>query len=177
MLVTVIAFTGLPGSGKSEAVSVAGAMGIKVVRMGNRVREITEERGLELSDKNLGMVADEMRRKEGMNVWAKKCLPEIKNDIVVIDGIRNMEEVETFRQHVKNFILVAIHASPHIRYKRLMKRGRGDDSFLMGKLKERDERELRWGIGNVVAMADIIVTNEESLDNFKKKIRKILEGN
>lgn len=173
----VIAFTGLPGSGKSEAVSVAEEMGIKVVRMGDEVREEARMRGLELIDENLGKIADEMRRKEGMDIWAKRCLSKIKDNMVVIDGIRNMEEVELFRQHINNFILVAIHASPHTRYERMMKRGREDDAVLKEKLKERDERELKWGIGNVVAMADIIIANEGSLDEFREKIKKILRGN
>ena len=173
----VIAFTGLPGSGKSEAVNVAKEMGIKVVRMGDEIRKEARKMGLELNDKNLGKIADEMRREHGMDIWARRCLPEIKNDMVIIDGIRNMEEVELFRQHIKNFILIAIHASPNTRYERMMKRGREDDSLSEEDLKERDERELRWGIGNVVAMADIVVANEGSLDEFRKKIKKILEGN
>ena len=173
----VIAFTGLPGCGKSEAVQVAEKQGIKVVRMGDKVREMTHLKGLELSDKNLGMIADEMRRKQGMDIWAKKCLSDIKNDLVVIDGIRNIEEVELFRKHLKNFILVAVHASPHMRHERLIRRGRSDDSFIVEKLKKRDQRELRWGLGNVVAMADIIVTNEGTLEAFREKIKKIIEGN
>ncbi len=173
----VIAFTGLPGSGKSEAVNVAKEMGIKVVRMGDEIRKEARKMGLELNDKNLGKIADEMRREHGMDIWARRCLPEIKNDMVIIDGIRNIEEVELFRQHIKNFILIAIHASPNTRYERMMKRGREDDSLSEEDLKERDERELRWGIGNVVAMADIVVVNEGSLDEFKEKIKKILEGN
>ncbi len=173
----VIAFTGLPGSGKSEAVNVAKEMGIKVVRMGDEIRKEARKMGLELNDKNLGKIADEMRREHGMDIWARRCLPEIKNDMVIIDGIRNIEEVELFRQHIKNFILIAIHASPNTRYERMMKRGREDDSLSEEDLKERDERELRWGIGNVVAMADIVVANEGSLDEFRKKIKKILEGN
>ncbi|RLF43462.1 MAG: dephospho-CoA kinase [Thermoplasmata archaeon] len=173
----VIAFTGLPGSGKSEAVNVAKEMGIKVVRMGDEIRKEARKMGLELNDKNLGKIADEMRREHGMDIWARRCLPEIKNDMVIIDGIRNIEEVELFRQHIKNFILIAIHASPNTRYERMMKRGREDDSLSEEDLKERDERELRWGIGNAVAMADIVVANEGSLDEFRKKIKKILEGN
>lgn len=172
-----ISFTGLPGSGKSEAVKVAEDMGIKVVRMGDEVRNEARRRGLELTDENLGKIADEMRKKEGMDIWARKCLPDIGNDMVVIDGIRNMEEVELFRQHINKFILVAIHASPRTRYERMMKRGREDDTFSEEKLRERDERELRWGIGNVVAMADIVIVNEGSLEEFKEKIKKILEEN
>lgn len=172
-----IAFTGLPGSGKSEAVRIAEKVGIKVVRMGDEVRAEVARRKLEFNDENLGKVASEMREKEGMDVWAKRCLDRLKENITVIDGIRNIEEVETFRKNIDDFVLIAIHASPKTRYNRLIKRGREDDSLSIEDLKKREERELGWGIGNVVAMADIIIINEESLDEFRKKIKKILEEN
>jgi len=173
-----IAFTGMPGSGKTEAVNVAKEMGLKVISMGDEVRNEAIRRGMELTDENVGSLANEMRIKYGKDIWAKKCLEklrEMKEEIVVIDGIRNIEEVETFRKKLKNFILVAIHASPITRYERLMKRGREDDSMKIEDLKAREKRELSWGLGNVIAMADIVVVNEGSLEEFKNKIRKILE--
>ncbi len=174
-----VAFTGLPGAGKTEAVKVAHEQGIKVISMGDEVREEVKKRGMEINDENLGKMAEEMRRKHGMDIWAKKCLKKIREkcsdeEVVVIDGIRNIEEVETFKKYIKNFILVAIHASPHIRYRRLMERGREDDSIKMDDLKRRERREMSWGIGNVIAMADIIITNEGSMESFRKKVKKIL---
>ncbi|MCD6236775.1 MAG: hypothetical protein J7K13_02330, partial [Thermoplasmata archaeon] len=52
---------------------------------------------------------------------------------------------------VKDFLLVAIHASPETRYKRLMDRKREDDNLTIDRIKNRDERELRWGIGVLIA--------------------------
>ncbi|HEC82287.1 MAG TPA: flagellar hook-basal body complex protein FliE [Thermoplasmatales archaeon] len=172
-----IAFTGLPGAGKTEAVNIAKELGIKVVSMGDEVRNETMARGFELNDSNVGRVADEMREKYGKDIWAKKCLKKIKNnEIVVIDGIRNIEEVETFKNAIRNFILIAIHASPSTRYERLMNRRRKDDSTKIEDLKKREKRELAWGIGNVIAMADIIVVNEGSLEEFREKIMEILKN-
>jgi len=92
---------------------------------------------------------------------------------VVIDGVRNIEEVGYFRKKLgKDFILVAVHASPETRYRRLMERGRKDDSTDLEKIKERDKRELRWGIGEVIAMADSVVVNEDSLTELEKRSRK-----
>lgn len=181
----VVAFTGLPGSGKSEAVGVAEGAGMAVVRMGDEVRAEVARRGLPLNDENLGGTANEMREKEGMDVWARRCLRKIEEIIssgvaaggaggIVIDGIRNIEEVEVFRRSMDNFVLIAVHSPPQTRYERLMGRGREDDSLSIDELKRRDERELGWGIGNVVAMADIIITNEGSLEGFRKKVKKIL---
>ena len=174
-----IAFTGMPGAGKTEAVNVAKEMGIEIISMGDEVREEARRRDLEINDENLGRIASEMREKYGMDIWARRCLKRIVEEmkgreILVIDGIRNIEEVETFKKSIKDFILVAIHASPSIRYERLMKRGREDDSSKLEDLKKRERREMAWGIGNVIAMADIVIINEGSKEEFRKKIREIL---
>jgi len=172
-----IAFTGMPGAGKTEAVKVAEEMGIEIMSMGDEVRKEAIRRGMEINDENLGRIADEMRKEYGMDIWAKRCLERIgkgERGTVVIDGIRNIEEVETFKKSIKNFILVAIHASPSIRYARLIKRGREDDSINLEDLKRRERREMSWGIGNVIAMADMVVVNEGSMEDFRKKIREIL---
>ncbi|HDD57440.1 MAG TPA: flagellar hook-basal body complex protein FliE [Thermoplasmatales archaeon] len=172
-----IAFTGMPGSGKSEAVKVAKEMGIPVIRMGDCVWEEVRKRGLKLNDENVGKIANEMREKYGKDIWAKRTLEKIKPSWskVVIDGVRNIEEVDYFRKNLgKDFLLIAIHASPITRYKRLMERGREDDSTNLDKIKERDERELRWGIGVLIALADVIIVNENSLDEFRRDVEKIL---
>ncbi|MFO8133630.1 MAG: AAA family ATPase [Thermoplasmatota archaeon] len=168
-----IAFTGLPGSGKSEAVSIAEQRGWTVIRMGDEVRAEARRRGMKPSDANLGRVADELRRQEGMDIWARRSLPSNPDD-VVIDGIRNIEEVEFFRQRLDSFMLVAVHASPETRYQRLRARGRSDDAASLDELKQRDERELGWGIGGVVAMADVVVVNEGSLEELQEKVAGLL---
>ena len=171
-----IAFTGMPGAGKSEAVDVAAELGIKIINMGDEVRKEAAKRGMELTDSNLGRIADEMRKEHGKDIWAKKCIENLGNEkIVVIDGIRNIEEVEAFRKRVKNFILVAIHSSPKIRYERLMNRKRTDDSNRIDELRKREERELSWGLGDVIAMADVVITNDGSIEQFRKKIKDFLK--
>jgi len=170
-----IAFTGLPGSGKSEAVTVAEREGWTVIRMGDEVRAEARRRGMEPSDGNLGRIADDLRQQEGMDVWARRSLPDGDGDIV-IDGIRNIEEVELFREEIDDFVLVAVHASPETRYQRLRERGRSDDAASLEELKKRDERELGWGIGSVVAMADVVIVNEGSLEELHGKVTGLLAG-
>lgn len=175
----IIAFTGMPFSGKSEAVKIAQEMNIPVIRMGDMVWEETKKRGLNLSEKNVGTIADTMRKEKGMDIWAQRTLEKIKllNDIekIVIDGIRNIEEIETFEKELGNdFLLVAVQVADNIRYKRAIDRGRVDDSLDLELIKSRDKRELSWGLENVIASAEIVVSNEGTIDEFKEKIKKIL---
>ena len=175
----IIAFTGMPGSGKSEAVKIAKELGIPVIRMGDCIWEEVKKRGLGLNDENVGRIADEMRKKHGMDIWARRTMEKIdkSHDKIVIDGIRNIEEMDFFREKLgKDFLLVAIHASPETRYKRLMDRKREDDNLTIDRIKNRDERELRWGIGVLIALADVIIVNEGSLDEFKEKVINIILG-
>ena len=74
-----------------------------------------------------------------------------------------------------NFILIAIKASDEVRQKRVLQRKRTDDSSSLKDIKARDQRELGWGLGTVFAVADIIVPNDGSVEDFHKKIKQILK--
>jgi dephospho-CoA kinase len=177
----VVAFTGMPGAGKSEAVAVAKGRGVPVVRMGDFVWEETKRRGLALVDANVGAVANEMRAKHGMDVWAQRTCDAILRDhaaaaLVVVDGVRNNEEVATFRRRLgQRFELVAITAPPDLRVERLLQRKRTDDSATKDEILRRDERELGWGIATSIALADHSIVNEGDLDAFRLAVADLLD--
>ncbi len=50
----IIAFVGMPASGKSKAAKVARKRGIPVIVMGDSVREAVKRRGLDTSDAEIG---------------------------------------------------------------------------------------------------------------------------
>ncbi|MHA2183005.1 MAG: AAA family ATPase, partial [Promethearchaeota archaeon] len=129
----IIAFAGMPCSGKTEAVEIAKKRNIPVIRMGDMVWKEVENRGLPLDEKNVGSIADKMRKDFGKDVWAQRTLEKIlsfdKLDLIVIDGIRNAEEIETFKKELgKDFVVIAIKSSDETRCKRFLQRGREDDS-------------------------------------------------
>jgi len=176
----VLAFTGMPFSGKSEAVKIAKEMNIPVIRMGDMIWEEVKKRKLELSDKNVGTIANQMREEHGKDIWARRTLEKIKsienNNFIVIDGIRNVEEIDLFKRYFQgDFVVVTVESSDDIRQKRALTRYREDDSRDLQKIKERDNRELNWGLGKVIESANIVVLNEGSVEDFHKKIRDILE--
>ena len=171
----------MPFSGKSEAVQIAKDQNIPVIRMGDMVWQETKNQGLELNDKNVGMVANDMRKTHGMDIWAKRTLEKIKSmkdaNLLVIDGLRNIEEIETFEKELgKDFVVVAVQVSDELRYQRAMNRGREDDAQDLDLIKERDKRELSWGLGNVIASADIVVSNEGNVEDFQQKIIEVFKS-
>jgi predicted RNA binding protein with dsRBD fold (UPF0201 family)/dephospho-CoA kinase len=174
----VIAFVGMPGAGKSEASAVAREMGLPVVVMGDVLREEVKSRGLAPTDENIGATANQLRKEEGMDAIAKKCIPRIEalnSPVVVVDGIRGIAEVETFRKAFgENFTLVKIDAPFDLRLERLRLRSRSDDAGTPGWLKSRDERELSWGMGQAIEAAAMSVVNLEPIEKFRAEVRSIL---
>ena len=184
--IQILAFVGAPASGKTIAATVAKELGIPVITMGDVIREELQRRRLPLSDANAGSLAQELREKEGMDAVAKRCIPRIraildraeenvKKTVIVIDGIRGVAEVETFKKEFGcDFTLIRVDAPLELRYERIKTRGRDDDLLQFAEFKEREERENRWGMGEAMNRADAVITNEGSLAEFKEQIKRIL---
>jgi dephospho-CoA kinase len=174
----VIGLAGMPGSGKSLVVDTARQLGYDVVIMGDVVRQETIKCGFELTSQNVGKVMLELRQKEGNFVIALKCIPKIEektSNKVLVDGLRSLFEADIFKEHFSKFSIVALHASPKIRFNRLSKRHRSDDPTEWKVFNERDMRELNVGLGNVIAMAEQMIVNDSSLENVKAKVKESLE--
>ena len=175
----IIAFTGMPASGKTEAVQLAKDKGLPVIRMGDLVWEETKRQGKPLDDKHVGSVAYSMREHYGMDVWAKRTVEKIRSlnnpSHVVIDGVRNMEEIAYFKKELGlNFFVIAIDTQDELRRKRLLIRGRSDDSKDIKTIEDRDQREIQWGLRNVIAEADITISNNGPLTEFRKQVLDVL---
>jgi dephospho-CoA kinase len=161
-LLRIVAITGMPGAGKSTAAKALVNAGWKRVVMGDVIRAETERRGLEPNSKNTGAVMKDLRREGGEAAVAELCLRTIEAsgaDDVVVDGIRSLAEVETFRKKA-TVLLVAVDASPMRRFELLKERGRSDDPLTKEMFEERDLRELGVGIGEAIALADETISNE-----------------
>jgi dephospho-CoA kinase len=176
----IIAFVGMPASGKSVASDVVKEENIDVVNMGDVIRDEVKARGLDPTDANTGGVANDLRDKEGMDAVAKRCVPKIEalgKDLVVVDGVRGIAEVTFFKEHFgDDFTLVFIDAPLEIRFERVTNRGRSDDMTDIEALKVRDERELGWGLEEAIKVADITVENTDTIDAFRNTINGILEN-
>lgn len=185
----VIGITGMPGSGKSVVSRVAESLGMKVVRMGDVIRDEAQKR-----NEDPGIVAVELRKEYGKFVVADRCVEKIKNTsntshnstlnnksldktkLFLIEGIRSPWEVEIFKNNFPDFKVIAVHSKPETRFLRLKKRMRSDDSSESKEAIKRDQRELKFGIGDVIANSDFMVVNEGSINKFKNTIRSIIKN-
>jgi len=173
----LVVITGMPGAGKSVAVAQARLLGLPVCSMGDRVREEVRRRGLPLAPEVVGRTASQERLRVGADVWARRTLAAVPPgaETVVIDGARSAAEVVAFREHAAGEVVVlAVLSSPRTRAARLRRRRRSDDRLTAGGLRERDRRELGWGVGEAIALADVVLVNEGSLASFKDASARVL---
>lgn len=173
----IILVVGMPGAGKSIVVDIARKeYGIPNYTMGDIVREETMKRYKVITTETMLKTSYELRREHGPQYIAIKTFEKIPGDIdvVLIDGVRSLDEVEYFRNKGKT-VIIAVHASPKTRFKRLLERNRPGDPRNWGEFVKRDMIELSFGVGNVIALADYMVVNESSIEEAIKQIRLVLD--
>jgi dephospho-CoA kinase len=176
----VIGTVGMPGSGKSEAATVAEELDIPVVTMGDVIREECRDRGVDPAQHH-GRIAQALREENGPAAIAERSLPIIEehletNDTVLVDGIRSGVEVEEFRAAFGDaFTLVEVYAPLDVRRERVEGRGRPGDSD-GESVESRDERELGFGMDEAIDAADVTIENTDSLSAFHERVEALLEG-
>ncbi|MDO9046018.1 MAG: AAA family ATPase [Methanobacteriaceae archaeon] len=175
----VFGVSGMPGSGKGVVSRTAQKMGVKIIRMGDVVRDEAEIRGQEI-----GETAVSLRKEHGDYVVAEKCVEKIKKNYAesatdkitfMIEGIRSPYEIEIFQNNFSNFTVVSVFSSPKTRFRRLKRRKRSDDSEEYLEFQRRDKRELGFGIGEVISMSDYLIVNEGPLWRFKNQSKRIVK--
>ncbi len=173
----VIGVVGLPATGKGEFSRIAGELGIPVVVMGDVVRREVRRQGLSPTDETMGRISGELRQEYGRDALATLSIAAIEKagaDVVLVDGIRSDAEVVRFREHFEEFYLVAVESPYDLRLARIRDRGREDDIISAEELTARDGRELGWGLGEAILMADYSVTNDGGMSEYEIKTRSIL---
>ena len=175
----VIGTVGLAGSGKGEFASVAEELGVPVVTMGDVIRAECRERGLDPAEHH-GEVAQALREENGPAAVAEASLPHVEaaledSDTVLVDGIRSDVEVDAFEERFgDDFTLVSIEAPFELRRERVTDRGRDKVDGGGESLRERDERELGFGLAEAMDRADRTIENTGTLEEFRTQVREVL---
>jgi len=172
----LLLITGMAGSGKTTLANLLRERGYSVFTMGDVIRHEIRMRNLPPNPENLGEMAEEIRRSGGDAAVAKKCVPLIigePNKKVALDGVRSLDEVYA-SEEAFDVYMVAVHASPETRYRRLRNRGRSDDPTNRQVFRERDHRELSFGMGDAIAMSNYIITNENGVERLERSLDTLL---
>ena len=169
--------SGLPGAGKSLVSDLATEKGAIIVSMGDIIREAAKKRGESTKD-----TARNLRAEHGEYIVSELTIKKIKKlqdegneNTIIVEGIRSPQEVNMFKENFENFIILSIFANPTLRFERLQKRMREDDSKDYNEFLKRDQMELDFGIGTVIALSDKIIINESDLESYTEKINEFLK--
>ena len=203
----IVILTGMPLSGKSaHARLVSEDLQIPVVETGTYVYKELELRGLDATSENIAKVAKECKSQDDAYFTAR-ALEDIKKNFsshrsVFLSGLRAIDEVILCYNTLgrDNIKVVAFHASVDTRQARLLNKDRQVASEIQGKnkvledaalsnslsqFKARDDKELSYGVGGLIALSDYIINTEnrlwpysnieQTVKQFKGIIEKILE--
>lgn len=180
----IIGVTGAFGSGKSIAADFFESRGFKRIVLSSFLEEEAIKRGVaKITRKILQDIGNEWRKKYGVNILAIKAQAHLQKESIqraVIDGIRNVGEIDELRKS-KNFILLAIIADRKVRFDRLRKLKRREQLTweIFTKLDRRDlglgQKKTGLHVAECIALADYFIDNNNGVDEFKRKLDNFLK--
>lgn len=179
----IIGITGTLASGKSVIVDALVQKGFVYFKLSNEVREEAKKEGVPIERTALQDFGNVMREKFGYGYWAEKVIARMEpGKNYVIDGIRNVGEVEAFKK-LNDFILIGIEAPIEKRLQWILARGKESDPKTLEEIKAIDARDR--GVGEEEhgqqgdkcrEMADVKIMNDGSFEDLVRKVTEVLEG-
>ncbi len=171
----IIGITGAFGSGKTTAAKYLENKGYKVVALSQPLEKEALKRKLPLTRKVLQDIGNEWREVYGSGILATKALSSVKNnEKIVIDGLRNLGEVEVLRKN--KGVLLAVVADRDIRFERLRKLKRREKltKSLFRSLDLRDlgvdEKITGLQTALCIALADVYIDSNSDMKDFERKL-------
>ena len=181
----VIGLVGPIASGKGTISDYLQSLGFKYYSLSNVVREETQNRGLEMTRKNLQDIGNDLRETFGGAVLVEKLIDRIKKeDFVVIDGVRNPNEIQAIKTQL-NGKIVNISAHKNQRVERYLERAkqRGEDTASASSFQKIDARDLGQGesksgqqVQACIDLADFTLKNNGSVAEFYQDCQEMLDN-
>jgi dephospho-CoA kinase len=177
----ILAVVGMAGSGKSEVVKyLVKKLNWPVIYFGSFTFEWIKKRKLPVNYANEKKAREQIRQNGGMGAYAKLSLPKISkllknNKGVIVESLYSWSEYKILKnKYGDNFKVIAAHASPAIRFRRLKSRKNERPMKNYAEFKTRDYSEIEnIEKGGPIAMADFMIVNESSLKSLQNQLNKI----
>lgn len=165
----IIGLTGSLCSGKGTIANHLIELGFHHQVLSDRIRDEIRSRGQEITRTLLQDVGNELRLTYGGAILAERTCDLIANiqGNIVIDGVRNPDEIEFLRNSL-NAKIIGIHAPKEKRLEWYLERAkeRGEDGKTLEIFERDDNRDFGIGepengqqVGKCLEMADIFLWN------------------
>ena len=177
----ILAFVGLTGSGKSEAVNYVCKKGFPKVYFGGVVLNAMKEAGIEWTEANERQFREEIREREGKDFVVKQIIKEIHDLIdagqryIVADGLYTWTEYKLLkREFTGELTVVAVVAPKRLRHHRLTLRP--VRPLTVEEASSRDWAEIEnLEKGGPIAIADHFLNNDKNIDTLEERIDTLLK--
>lgn len=176
----VIWFVGEIGCGKWTAIDyLAAKYGAVSFRYSAILRTILNSLFIPINRENLQTLSTNLRQNFGQDLFAKVIAENIKKtnaDIVVIDGIRRIEDIE----HIKDldwFILIYVESDVKIRFDRTKNRWENLDerNLSLERFVENSKAETETKIRDLKNISNFVINNDWKIEGLYKEIDKIVK--
>lgn len=146
--------------------------------------ELKKKGTTEFTRKTLQDMGDQLRKKYGREILARKTISRIQNSEsriqnYVIEGIRNPAEIEYLKK-LPNFFLIGVKAKKELRFKRLLKRNKPWDpktweDFLVVDRRDFgiDQKKEGQQVAECLAYCDFVLVNNKDIADFQRKVKKL----
>jgi dephospho-CoA kinase len=183
----IVCISGLCGAGKSVVSDYFIKSGFAYLRFGQLTMDELKKRNLPICEENERIIREEFRDQFGMAAYAILNLPKmdemIKHGNVIADGLYSFGEYKVLKEHFGvRLAVIAVYASPEIRYARLANR-KLDPKDPSGRNRplsreeaiSRDYREIeKSDKGGPIAMADYTILNNRDFAYLEQQVKEIL---
>lgn len=174
----IIGLTGTNASGKSSMVEYIISKEFEAFSLSDIIRDELAALNMPASRENLIEKGNELRKKHGPSILAKRIVAKLKAPKIVIDSIRNPSEVHELRKE-DNFFLVAVDASAELRFERAQQRDRIENVTDLQSFIEIDEREKssdsnHQNIQACKELAEFKIMNNGTLSELHKTVDDLL---
>ncbi|OGD19529.1 MAG: hypothetical protein A2Y69_05815 [Candidatus Aminicenantes bacterium RBG_13_59_9] len=173
----LVGLTGTNGAGKGEVAAYLMKKGYACASLSDEIRDELRRRGEEITRDSLIATGNDLRRKHGADVLARRVMKKVKGR-TVIDSIRNSREVAYLRRQ-KDFMLLAVEAPVELRYERVKRRGRLESAATLGEFMAKEKQEMAGGaagqqLRRCLDLADVTIVNDGTLQALHRKIKERL---
>lgn len=174
--VSIIAFVGLAGAGKSSAAEYIAGKGFPKVYFGGIIYAAMREAGIEITPESQQKFREEIRAREGNDFVVRRAIKQT-NDLIesgqkriLLDGLYTWTEYKILKHEFPGKLtVIAIVAPKRLRHRRLAVRP--ERPFTDKEASERDWSEIEnLEKGGPIAMADYFIMNNGDLDDFHQQI-------